>query len=146
LFERLASHTLVRFVFVGGLNTLFGYLIFALYTYFIGNAYVALALSTVTSVLFNFKTYGVLVFKSHNNALIYRFVGAYLFLIGLQLILLKWLTTLGVTNQYIAVGILVPPMAACSFVLLRKFVFHQSFVPGNPAVNEKPDAPNGERL
>ena len=96
-----------------------------MFTYTLGNAYLSIILSTMAGVLFNFKTYGVLVFKSHDNSRIFRFFASYAFLIGLQLILLKWLNQLGITNPYIAVGILVLPLAALSFVLLRKFVFRQ---------------------
>ncbi|HWA33722.1 MAG TPA: GtrA family protein [Cyclobacteriaceae bacterium] len=137
MIKKILSHSFIRFLVVGGLNTAFGYLIFAFFTYVIGNAYASLVLSTITSILFNFKTYGTIVFKSHDNSLIFRFFGAYLFIIGLQMLGLKWLSSIGVTNPYLAVAILVPFMATLSFVLLRKFVFHQSLVPPEPAGEEK---------
>ena len=124
---------------IGGLNTIFGYSIFAVYTFFLGNAYLSLVLSTVTSVLFNFKTYGVLVFKSHDNSKIFRFFAAYSFIIGIQMLLLKVLTQVGITNPYLAVGILVLPMATLSFVLLRKFVFHQALIIEQGTTGDKLD-------
>ena len=53
----------VKFVLVGILNTAFGYLVFALLL-FLGLHYtLAVILSTIAGVLFNFKTTGTLVFK-----------------------------------------------------------------------------------
>ena len=64
----------VKFVLVGILNTAFGYLVFALLL-FLGLHYtLAVILSTIAGVLFNFKTTGTLVFKNHNNKLIFKFV------------------------------------------------------------------------
>ena len=128
MIKKLLSNSFLKYLLIGGLNTVFGYSIFAVYTFLLGNAYLSLILSTVTSVLFNFKTYGVLVFKSHDNSKIFRFFAAYAFIIAIQMVLYNGLTQVGITNPYLAVGILVLPMAMLSFVLLRKFVFHQPLI------------------
>jgi putative flippase GtrA len=98
-------------------------MLFFLFTFITGNPYLSVILANIFGVMFNFKTYGNFVFKSHDNSRIYRFFGVYLFTISTQMILIKVLGVYGVVNPYIAGGILVLPMAALSFFLLRKFVF-----------------------
>ena len=95
MIKKLLSNSFLKYLLIGGLNTVFGYSIFAVYTFLLGNAYLTLILSTVTSVLFNFKTYGVLVFKSHDNSKIFRFFAAYAFIIAIQMVLYNGLTQVG---------------------------------------------------
>jgi putative flippase GtrA len=137
LIKKLTNKVFLKFLIIGGLNTAFGYLSFCVFTFLLGNAYTSVVLSTVSGVLFNFKTYGSLVFKSHDNSRIFRFFASYLFLIGIQMILLKWLNFLGITNPYLAVAILILPMSALSFVILRKFVFHTALIPETINSSEK---------
>ncbi|HEY5823633.1 MAG TPA: GtrA family protein [Cyclobacteriaceae bacterium] len=135
LVHKILTKQFIKFLIIGGLNTLFGYLIFCVFKFFIANAYLAIVLSTISGVLFNFKTYGGLVFKSKGNSKLLRFCATYLFIIGIQMAFLKALNFIGITNAYLAVAIMVLPMAALSFVLLRKFVFFTSPIP-NPNLPE----------
>lgn len=129
LIKKLVSNNqFAKFIVVGGLNTAFGYLIFCLFTFLSGNAYVSVVLSTIAGVLFNFKTYGSLVFNSKDHSRVFRFSAAYAFIIAIQMLFLKWLGHLGIVNPYLAVAVMVLPMAALSFVLMRKFVFHTSLI------------------
>jgi putative flippase GtrA len=121
--KKILNFQFIKFLLVGGLNTAFGYLSFAFFNFIIGNAYVAVPVSTVAGILFNFKTYGNFVFKSKDHSKAYKFFAVYLSLIGFQLISLKWLFDLGITNSYLAVGIMVLPMSTISFVLMKRFVF-----------------------
>jgi len=135
--KKVLQNTFFRFLLTGVLNTIFGYLIFCLFTYLIGNAYVSVTLSTIAAVLFNFRTYGKLVFKSHDNSKIVRFFAAYLFIIATQMVLLKGLAYFGITNPYLAVALLVLPMATLSFIILKKFVFHLALIPDLSDNSEK---------
>jgi putative flippase GtrA len=82
----------------------------------------AVFLSTAAGVLFNFKTYGTLVFGSHDNRLIGRFILVYALIYVLNLIPLAWAKRNGVS--LIAAGAVIAlPMAAISFALNRRFVF-----------------------
>ena len=123
ILKKTLDHQFIKFLLTGGLNTIFGYLSFAFFNFIIGNAYVAVPVSTIAGVLFNFKTYGKFVFKSNDHSMVYRFLGVYLLIIGLQMLSLKWLNNWGVTNSYLAVGIMVLPMSVISFILMRRFVF-----------------------
>lgn len=82
----------------------------------------AVIVSTVLGVLFNFKTTGVIVFKNNDNALIFKFVGVYSVTCSLNIIFLKIFDMFGF-NLYFAGAILILPMALLSFVLMKKLVF-----------------------
>jgi putative flippase GtrA len=122
LIRRLWAIQLLRFLVVGGINTLFGYGIFALFILLHMNYVWAALLGQVCGVLFNFKTYGVLVFKNKNNRLILRFFGAYLVTYLLTIGFLKIFNIYGV-NNLVAGAILLLPMALISFLLNKRFVF-----------------------
>ncbi|MBY0433311.1 MAG: GtrA family protein [Cyclobacteriaceae bacterium] len=127
LLTKTLDKQFIKFLLTGGLNTAFGYALFALCNLIIGNAYLAIILSTIIGVIFNFKTYGKFVFNSNDHSRVFRFCGVYLLLIVLQMLSLKTLKLIGIDNSYLAGLIIVIPLAGLSFFLMRKFVF--SFVP-----------------
>ncbi|EKE04053.1 MAG: GtrA family protein [uncultured bacterium] len=112
----------IKFLFVGGLNTLFGYSMYALFI-IIGLHYsIAVLFSTILGVLFNFKTTGKLVFKISKNSLIFKFIGVYAFIYLLNV------TSLSIFKLYkfdllLAGAIVIIPLAMISFILNKKFVF-----------------------
>lgn len=111
-----------RFVAVGLLNAAFGYGAYSLLLW-VGVHYSLAALgATVLGVLFNFKSTGVLVFSSHDNTLIFRFVGVYIVVYAAQVAALALLIALGL-NAYVAGLLLLPGLALLSYFLLRSFVF-----------------------
>ncbi len=114
----------IKFVLVGIINTMFGYGLFAFLLYC--NIHYALAsvLATIISVLFNFKTTGTLVFKNHDNRLIFKFVSVYCFTTILSIIGLKIAKIFGV-NLYFAGLILTGIMAIITFILQKKYVFRK---------------------
>jgi putative flippase GtrA len=127
----------IRFLFVAGINTVFGYLVFSA-TVFVfkkvsdnvankllsaNYVYVSVAVATIIAVLFNFKTYGSIVFNSKDNSKILRFFGVYLCTMSIQMMLLKGLSRAGIPNPYIAGGIILLPVALLSFFLMRRFVY-----------------------
>ncbi|MEK7131246.1 MAG: GtrA family protein [Patescibacteria group bacterium] len=122
MLNKLAKNQFIRFLFIGGINTLFGYGVFSLLL-FLGLHYsLAALLSTILGILFNFKTTGVIVFNSRNNSLIFKFFGVYGVVYVLNVLGLYLFSLAGV-NAYISGAILILPMACVSFVLNKKFVF-----------------------
>jgi putative flippase GtrA len=118
----LVRSRFIRFLLVGALNTAFGYGVYALLILLHVPYPIAVFLSTAAGVLFNFKTYGALVFGSHDNRLIGRFILVYALIYVLNLIPLAWAKRNGVS--LIAAGAVIAlPMAAISFALNRRFVF-----------------------
>jgi len=113
---------LVRFFIVSGINTIFGYGLFALLIYMGLNYILASLFATLIGILFNFKTIGMIVFRTHNNALIFRFFGVYgvTYLLNIAgLTLLKW-AGLG---SYAGGAVLVVPIGFVGFLLNKTFVF-----------------------
>ena len=114
----------IKFVVVGILNTLFGYSLFALFIYLKFHYSLAVLLSTVLGILFNFKTIGRLVFQSRNNRLIFRFAGVYCITYLLNVAALRVLDGLRV-NMYVAGLLLLIPIAVVSFIMQSKYVFKE---------------------
>lgn len=117
----------VRYMLVGVLNTAFGYLIYSALIYLGLHYSVAVLISTVLGVLFNFKTIGTLVFKSHNNALIFRFISVYILTYFLNVGGLK-IFSMYHYNMYLAGLYMIIPMAVISFLLHNRFVFGEGLV------------------
>ena len=108
---------------VGSVNALFGYTCFAFLLY-IGLHYsLALFLATIIGVLFNFKSTGALVFGSHDNRLIFRFIASYAVVYGVNLVGIKALELIGIA-PYMGGAILIFPMAMLAFILNKRFVFN----------------------
>ena len=112
----------IRFLIVGGINTAFGYGIFALLIFLKFHYAVAVLLSTIVGVLFNFKTTGMLVFESKANRLIFKFVGVYAIIYAINTVSLGVFNFFKV-NMYLAGAVMILPMAMVAFVLNKSLVF-----------------------
>ena len=122
IIRQLWAIQFLRFLAVGAVNTGFGYGVFAGFILLHLHYTVAVLLSTICGVLFNFKTTGILVFNNKNNRLVLRFFGVYLITYLLTIGLLKVFNSYGVSNL-IAGAIILLPMAFVSFSLSKKLVF-----------------------
>jgi len=112
----------IKFILVGILNTIFGYGLWALLIY-IGLHYaLAVILSTILSVLFNFKTTGYLVFKNKDNKLLWKFIQIYILTTCLNILGLKFATIANI-NLYLAGFFLTGIMAMISFIMQKYYVF-----------------------
>jgi putative flippase GtrA len=121
-FRDLLQSKFLRFLFVAGLNTLVGYGIFAVLVLAGLHYSVAGAISTILGVLFNFKSYGLLVFNSHDNWKIFRFVAVYAVTYSVNLGLL-WLAERNGISVLLAAAVTLLPMAFFSFLLNRALVY-----------------------
>ena len=115
----------VKFLFVGGLNTVFGYCMFSLFIFLKCHYALATLFSTVLGILFNFKTTGVLVFKNHDNKLLIKFFAVYTLLYFIGIGELKLMSSLGFNNMYLNYAIFILPNAMLSFILMKKTVFNK---------------------
>ena len=118
----LIKQKLISFFLVSGLNTAFGYGLFAMFIYF-GLTYTsALLISTIAGILFNFKTISRLVFKNNNNKLIFKFFEVYT---------ITFLTNLGClsifkfyeVNLYLGGALLIIPVGIFAYILNKTLVF-----------------------
>lgn len=112
----------IRFLVVGGINTLFGYGVYACMV-LIGVHYAFASLfGLLLGVLFNFFTTGGFVFRSVDFSRINRFVGVYGVSYFLNIALLSILVNINFT-ELLAGAILIIPMALFNYKMLKIFVF-----------------------
>jgi putative flippase GtrA len=113
------------FLVAGGLNTGFGFAIYALFVYLQFPIWATVTLSMIAALIFNYLTYGGMVFKDLSWRNLPLFVIFYASLAALNTALLHGLNGLGF-GALMAQAILVPPLALISYVGLSYFVFHKS--------------------
>ncbi len=114
----------IRFLVVGGINTLFGYAVFALLILLQIDYRLAVFISTICGVLFNFKTTGSIVFANRRNRLLFKFVGVYTVTYLLNIGLLRLLSNYGIKN--LEGGALIAlPIAIVAYFLNKFIVFSE---------------------
>lgn len=113
---------LILFFIVGGINTLFAYLLYAGFLYVHVHYALASLLSTVIGVLFNFMTTGRIVFKNGDNRLLFKFAGVYCITYSVNVGCLRIFAAFK-ANMYLAGAILTIPVAMLAYTLMRKYVF-----------------------
>ncbi len=114
----------MKFLFVGALNTAFGYSVYAIFVTLHASHNIALTIQYILGVLWNFKTTGIIVFKNHDNSRLIRFFMSYIVTYSINLFCLNILIGFGV-GKYLSQGIMVLPMAILSFLIFKTFVFKE---------------------
>ena len=124
LIRRLWQVRFVRFLVVGGVNTLFGYSIFALVYLLSGNHVAALVVSVAIGVTFNFFSIGGVVFRTLAGRRFVLFCLNYAVALGVNYVMLEGLVAAGV-EPLLAQVICMPVFIAVSYGLNARFVFRQ---------------------
>ncbi|MEE1189142.1 MAG: GtrA family protein [Bacteroidales bacterium] len=144
LLQRI-ENKFIRFLFVGVLNTMFGYGLFVLFIWFGMHYSIALFCANFLGILFNYKTTGYIVFETRSNCLLLHFFLVYgivyLFNLGELYLLdasnlyetildwdfMKFLDDLPLNKEkigdVIGQAITLLPNAILSFLLNKIFVF-----------------------
>lgn len=119
------SNKFIRFIFVGVLNTIFGYGVYCLMI-LIGFSYVwATLISQILGVLFNFITTGNLVFEDNDKRLIFKFILSYITTYFINIGANRALQVHFDCNQYISGFGAILLSALSSFFILKFFVFRK---------------------
>lgn len=130
LFSKIFTPQFIRFILTAILNTAFGLFINYVFLFIfehllkLDHAYVVSNfLATIVSILFNFKTYGILVFKNKNNKLLFRFliVTSFTYLLNIGGIAL--MEHLGSLNNYLNLTIMAIPVGLLNYILNKHFVY-----------------------
>ena len=116
------SHRFVKFLGVGGLNTLFGFAVYALFALTELSTFMVLLVSNIAGITFNFFTTGGFVFRDLGLARVPRFLISYGAIFVINLKLLEWLAPL-YGGRIWAMAIIVLPMALLSYFIQAWFVF-----------------------
>ena len=116
---------LYKYLLIGGVNTVFGYCVFAFLLFFGIHYSLAVLVATILGILFNFKTYGRFVFNNHSWNLLGRFIFVYatIYLVNITLLLVFDLL---VSNLYISGAMATPVIAYLGYILNRRYVWVKS--------------------
>lgn len=118
----VGRHRLIRYIFAGGLNTAFGFVVYSLLALTEMPTWLVLVVSSCISMIFNFFTAGGIVFFDLNIRRIPRFVLSYVVILLTYLELIEWLSP-SVGGRIWAMAIIVVPMAAVTYLVQSVFVF-----------------------
>lgn len=114
----------VKYIAVGIVNAIFGYSLFALLVYMNVHYALAMLLTTIIGIIFNFKTIGNIVFKSNDNSLLFKFVLVYAITYFLNIAGLRMFERHNI-NMYLGGFLLLFPIAVISFMLHNRVVFRE---------------------
>jgi len=129
-------HRRVLYLFVGGWNTLFGFLAFAaaywLLVEHLGAPYwLAFVVSYLLATLNAYWGYKLVVFRTRNKFLkeFPRFAIVYVVALGVNLVVFPWLThTLGL-NPYLSQAIFTVALVVGTYIVNQRFSFRQEHTP-----------------
>jgi putative flippase GtrA len=119
----LLQSQFLRFLAIGLVNTAFGYAVFFLVFELSRRTLLALVVSTVVGVAFNFFSIGAVVFQSTDKRRLWRFVGAYGAVFAVNAATMRALEALGI-DPVLAQAFLTPCLAILAYVLNRNYVFN----------------------
>lgn len=114
----------VKYLGVGGLNTLVGYSIYAVLV-LIGVPYLwALLMATIAGVVFNYFSFGRMVFKASGGWFVFgKFIVAYAVVYVVNAGLLSLLTERGNLNAYLAQALCIVPSVGIGWTLMNYWVY-----------------------
>jgi putative flippase GtrA len=124
--RNLVNSRIIKFLSVGLLNTIFGYAVFAILIFFKVHYLAALFVATVAGVVFNYFTFGRLVFyKSGSSFTFVKFAIAYTAVYITNAALLGALTRDFLFSYYFGQMICIPPSVFLSWLLLNYWVYKE---------------------
>jgi len=117
----------IKFIAVGILNTIFSYAIYA-FLLFIGLSYIkALLFSTIAGVVFNYFSYGKIIFLGFKNRVIFcKFFFTYILIYLVNTLLLSILITFYFVSPLVGQVVCIPPSVLLSWLLMNYWVFKRN--------------------
>jgi putative flippase GtrA len=107
----------VRFLFVGVLNTAFGYVVYVAVWFGWNSATASVIVANIMGTAFNYFTVGRLVFANRGFKAFLPFVLGYVLVLVINLALVEWLTRIGV-------GALIAQLISTPVLIVFSFVFN----------------------
>jgi len=115
---------ITKFLGVGVLNTLFGYGIYAGLVFIEIPLLAALFVATVLGVIFNYFSFGRMVFKAKGEWFVFgKFIVAYTVVYLINAVLLSILTEGGYLNAYFAQAVCILPSVLISWLMMNHWVY-----------------------
>ncbi len=126
LIKKIFDIEFIRFLFTGALNTLFGYLVYVFFYWVFKDKTVALIFDYMLGIIFNFKSYSILVFNSGNNRRIIRFIAVYILSFVLNYYSLVLFCDIWKIHPYIGQIIALMYVPVVLYFLLKYYVFNNT--------------------
>lgn len=122
----MLDRRLIKFLFAGIINTVFGYAVYA-FLIFVNLSYpVALFAATVAGVIFNYFSFGQLAFSSQGGRQAFaKFVIAYSVVYLVNAFLLTLLTDNFYLNPYVGQAVCLPLSVLLSWLLMNHWVYRK---------------------
>lgn len=113
-----------KFLGVGVLNTVFGYAVYAALLFINTRYLIALLISTVAGVVFNYFSFGRMVFQGNDGWIAFgRFLISYALIYGVNATLLRALTNNFYTGPYLGQVICIPISVVLSWLFMNYWVY-----------------------
>lgn len=125
MLKKLLSIRFLRFLAVGGLNTLFGFVVYSLFALTTLETWLVLIISSVAGIAFSFISTGGLVFRDMGLARVPRFILCYAVIVVIYSQLITWLSPI-CGGRIWAMAIIILPMSLMTYFLQSWFVFRNS--------------------
>ena len=124
VYEKIKKNYLefLKFITVGLINTIFGYILYIIIQKIYGNYYFSLIIVYTIGMLFNYFTYKKLVFLSDYKNRIVSFIFVYFCFLILNIALINFSLNF-YENEIILQGIFLPFFAVALYISLKKMVF-----------------------
>jgi putative flippase GtrA len=124
LLGKFSDPKLVKFLATGLLNTAFGYAVYAGLLFLTVPYLAALFVATIAGVIFNYFSFGRIVFNGHGGWRIFgKFVAAYVLIYGVNAAVLSGLTNHFLLNPYLGQAICMPLGVLLSWILMNHWVY-----------------------
>lgn len=121
---KLFDIRIIKFLSAGILNTAFGYFVYAGLLFINVPYLVALFVATVAGVIFNYFSFGRIVFKGIGGRFVFiRFVVAYSLIYAINAALLGLLTEYFLVNPYVGQVLCIPIGVLLSWLLMNYWVY-----------------------
>lgn len=119
------SRRVALFVATGALNTGFGLAVYTIFYLFGFPIWLIVSLSMIAALIFNFVTYGGIVFRKLSHRTFPKFAVFYIALATLNTVLLHYLAHYSI-SPVLAQAFLALPLAILSYLALNLIVFRPS--------------------
>lgn len=120
----LVNNTMFRFLCVGALNTILGYACYAVLLFIKTPYLIALLLSTIFGVTFNYCSYGRLAFRNRGGRIVFvKFFFTYISVYCINAVSLKLLTIDFHMTPYFGQVICLPLSVYLSWLLMNYWVY-----------------------
>jgi len=121
---RFADLKIIKFLSAGVLNTIFGYTVYIVLLFFNVQYLVALFGATLAGVIFNYFSFGIMVFNGHSSWFVFlRFVISYVLIYVVNAALLRILIEYFLLSPYFGQVICIPISVLLSWLLINYWVY-----------------------